>query len=339
MCRSLARGLSLLVVALAILTGASASEAEDQKPIPVTIGWQPGGCFAFYVARDLKLFEQAGLAPTYVKFTAGPPMFAAFQSSSIDVSWGGAAPAVIGVAQGVPLKIISLEASTQNALVARKDRQIRSLADVKGKKIGTVKGSAAYFAMVKLLQMNGLDKQYTFLDMQMPSLLPAFAKGDVDAIWAWEPWASKAEAEDGLRIADEIDIFRAYPGAPFMARTGWLQDQPEAARRFLKAIHVAQQAYAKDPGVAVRVMAREVGIPETMARKVFDHDPKPTLERQASPTDAYSIVAGPDKNGQVRIFQTVADFFFDNGFIKSRPSMAEAFDAKPLVDAIKTGGR
>ena len=33
------------------------------------------------------------------------------------------------------------------------------------------------------------------------------------------------------------------------------------------------------------------------------------------------------------------DFFFDNGFIKPKPSMVEAFDAKPLVEAIKTGGR
>src|SRR5262249_1110340 len=81
-------GVATVAVLPALVIGAAAVAAQDAKAIPVNIGWQPGGIFAFYVARELKLFEQAGVAPNYVKFTAGPPMFAAFQSASIDVSWG-----------------------------------------------------------------------------------------------------------------------------------------------------------------------------------------------------------------------------------------------------------
>lgn len=318
---------------------APTKEAEV-KPIPVNIGWLPGGFYAFYVARELKLFQKAGIEPNFIKFTAGPPMFPAFESGSIDIGWGGAPPAIIGAAQGVPIKVIAMEATTNNPLIARKDRGIKDLIDCKGKKLGTVKGSGGYFTMMKLLSMKGLkSSDFTFVDIQTPSLVPAFIKGDVDAIWAWPPWAQLAEEQNGIRIADERDIFGAYPGAPFMARTGWLKEKPEAVQRFLKAIDMAQQTYAKDATIAIKAMANEMGITEAMAKRIFETDVKSTLEQQASPTDPYSVVVGPDKNGQAKIYQAMADFFFENDFIKTRPDMGKAFDGQPITEYIKSTRR
>jgi aliphatic sulfonates family ABC transporter substrate-binding protein len=325
---------SLLIVALFPI-GPRSVLAEDA--IPINIGWQPGTYYAFYVARDAKLFEKNGLKPNFVKFTAGPPMFAAFQSNSIDVSWGGAVPAIVGSAQGVPLRVIALESVTKNALIAKIGSPIKTVADLKGKRVGTVKGSGAYFAMVKLLNTAGLDGKYDFVDMQMPSLLPAFTQGDVDAIWVWEPWASRA-ATEGRRIADEINIFGAYPGAPIMARSDWLVEQPEAVRRFLAALHMAQQSYHKNPSHAVAAMASELGIPETMAQDIFKEDPKPTFERQTTAGDAYAIVGGAEAP-QIKNFQAVGDFFSTAGLINSRPDMASVFAIKPLEAYMKAPAR
>jgi aliphatic sulfonates family ABC transporter substrate-binding protein len=324
--------LSLLVIVAALVVGKNVAVAAEQ-PIPITIGWLPGTYYAFYVARDQKLFEKAGLAPTFVKFTAGPPMFSAFQSRSIDVSWGGAVPAIIGAAQGVPLKIIALESVTDNALVVKNNGPVKKLSDLAGKKIGTVKGSGAYFAMVKLMQMSGLDQKYDFVDMQMPSLLPAFGQGNVDAIWVWEPWASRAVADDGRRLGDELNIFGAYPGAPIMARSDWVSSNPEAVRRFLAAMKLAQETYAKDPSNAIAAMAREVGISQDMARDIFDRDPKPTFAHQVTPNDPYSIVGA--NAPQVKYFQSVGDFFHASGFITTAPDMSKVFDADPLVQTMK----
>ena len=63
-------------------------------------------------------------------------MFSAFQSRSIDVSWGGAVPAIVGAAQGVPLKIIALGSVTDNALVVKNNGPVKKLSDLAGKKIG-----------------------------------------------------------------------------------------------------------------------------------------------------------------------------------------------------------
>jgi len=325
-----------LILAASLIGGIAPTFAAD-KAIPINIGWQPGTFYAFYVARDEKLFEKSGLQPNFVKFTAGPPMFAAFESSSIDVSWGGAVPAIVGYAQGVPLRVIALESVTKNALIVKSASPIKDVSDLAGKKVGTVKGSGAYFAMVKLLNSAGLEGKYEFVDMQMPSLLPAFSQGNVDAIWVWEPWASRAAAE-GRRIADEINIFGAYPGAPIMARSGWLAEQPEAARRFLAAMHMAQASYRSDPGRAIKAMATELGINEDMAADIFNADPKPTFERQTTSRDKYAIAGGPQA-AQVANFQAIADFFFTAGLIKSRPDMANGFDTKPLEAYMKAPSR
>jgi len=326
----------VLIIAASLMGGIVSAFAADNA-IPINIGWQPGTFYAFYVARDEKLFEKNGLQPNFIKFAAGPPMFAAFESSSIDVSWGGAVPAIVGYAQGVPLRVIALESVTKNALIVKSASPIKDVSDLAGKKVGTVKGSGAYFAMVKLLNTAGLEGKYDFVDMQMPSLLPAFSQGNVDAIWVWEPWASRAAAE-GRRIADEINIFGAYPGAPIMARSGWLAEQPEAARRFLAAMHMAQASYRSDPGRAIKAMATELGINEDMAADIFNADPKPTFERQTTSRDKYAIAGGPQA-AQVANFQAIADFFFTAGLIKSRPDMANGFDTKPLEAYMKAPSR
>ncbi|MGE0768682.1 MAG: ABC transporter substrate-binding protein [Hyphomicrobiaceae bacterium] len=326
--------LHVLVVLISVLGSfGTAPPASAQKdPIAINIGWLPGTYYAFYVAREEKLFEKHGLTPNFIKFTAGPPMFAAFQSGSIDVSWGGAVPAIVGAAQGVPLRVIALESATKNVLIVKADSPIKTVADLAGKKIGSVKGSGAYFAMVNLLTKAGLDGKYEFVDMQMPSLLPAFTQGNVDGIWVWEPWASRAAA-DGRRVADEIDIFGAYPGAPIMARTGWLEEKPEAVRRFIAAMQEAQEHYARDPSKAIKAMSSELGLSETMAAAIYKLDPKPTFVQQTTPGDAYAIVG--DKAPQVQHFQAIADFFFANGFIKTKPDMAKAFATEPLASFMK----
>ena len=248
-------------------------------------------------------------------------------------------PAIIGAAQGVPLRVIALELVTKNALIVKNNSTIKSVSDLDGKKIGSVKGSGAYFAMVKLLNKAGLDGKYQFVDMQMPSLLPAFAHGDVDGIWIWEPWATRAVADGGRKVADELDMFGAYPGAPIMARTNWLSGQPDAVSRFLAAMFEAQQSYKRDPTTAIQAMANELGISIAMADEIYKQDPKPTFQQEVTVGNPYAIV-GPGA-AQEKYFQDVGDFFFQNGFVKNCPDMQAAFATTPLADFMKspTGGR
>ena len=110
---------------------------------PITIGYQDAPDWLLFVARDLKLFEKAGLAPTYVKFDGSLPMIAAAQNGSIDLASIGSVAFLIGLSQGVDWVMIGInpEGAYSQGLVARKDSGIKSPADLKGKRIAVFKGS------------------------------------------------------------------------------------------------------------------------------------------------------------------------------------------------------
>src|SRR5262249_57768893 len=76
------RRIVVLVAVLALVAGVS-SDAIAEAPIKIRFAWQPYNAVLFYTARDLKLFEKAGLDAELVKFTAGPPQFAAYRTETI----------------------------------------------------------------------------------------------------------------------------------------------------------------------------------------------------------------------------------------------------------------
>ena len=87
-----------LIVAVLLPPPGGVPAASAQQPLPIKIGYQAVASWLLFGARTLKLYEKEGLAPTFVKFTAGAPMIAAAQSQSIDVAMVGTVPFLAGVA-------------------------------------------------------------------------------------------------------------------------------------------------------------------------------------------------------------------------------------------------
>lgn len=189
----------MLAAALSLLQGAQAADR-----IKMTMGWQPTmNGVRFFLAEAQDLFNKEGLDVTLIRFNAGPPFFAAFQSGSIDVGFIGIPPAVTAIAQGIPVKVVAIEneAGGAEGLVARKDSGIRSLKGLRGKKVAMRRGSSAYSALLAGLKQAGLTQaDIQLLDLDVSAVLPAFDKGDIDAAWYWEPWMGLLKRRDGGRI-------------------------------------------------------------------------------------------------------------------------------------------
>jgi len=328
------RGLAKL--ALCAVAAALTAAAWAQGNLPIRIGWQPSGEFRYFVAQELKLFEKAGLQPEHIKFVAGPPTLAALKSGDIDVSFLGSAPAIAGLAQGIDYKIImpSNEGLTLSALVARPDSGIRSLKDIKGKKIASAKGASTYMAVLKALDLQKLTLQdIEFVDLAVPSMIPAFTNKSVDAIWVWSPWSSKLQAEGGAIVAGMRDVSIDWAQQLWVARTEWLDRQPEAARRLVKAIDFASQALKRDPAPAVRAVATQLAIPPAMAQEILATDHYPSVEEMVSQTYRSSLTA---PGGYAQGLQEQAEFMYLQNFIKSIPDLKKAIDPRPVQAYLKS---
>ena len=192
----------LTFLTLAVASGLSGAQTAG-APIPIRIGIQAQTSWLLYAAKELQLFEKAGLAPTYVQFTTGAQSIPAMQSRSIDVGSPGITPFVAGLAQGVNWKVIGIDTqlSAAEGFLARKDTNIKTLEDLKGKTIGVARGSTSYYGLLAALKKKGINKdQVKLLQMGPPEQLAALLNNNIDAVAVWEPWMQKMMAETGARM-------------------------------------------------------------------------------------------------------------------------------------------
>ena len=163
-----------------------------------------------------KRLAPLGVAVRWVEFNAGPVQLEALNVGSIDFGDVGEAPPIFAQAAGAPLVYAGATVARPGleAVIVPKGSPIRSVADLKGKRVAYNKGSNVHYFLVKLLEKHGL--QYG--DVQSVFLAPAdaraaFEKGSVDAWVIWDPFlASSQKSLDARLLADATGVVnnRAY---------------------------------------------------------------------------------------------------------------------------------
>ena len=315
----------------------TAPKALAQGRLPITIGYQEKPDWLLFVARDLKLFEKAGLAPTFVKFVAGPPMIAAMQNGSIDLASVGSVAFVIGLSQGIDWVMIGInpEGAYSQGLVARKDSSIKTLADLTGKRVGLFKEATAQFGLMMIMRQHGIHpSQVTLLDMSPEEQLVALRTGKIDAAMTWEPWMQRMVHEANARIVTtegNVGVYTNVDG--YSVRRQWLRDNRETALRFLRALLMANDVVNKDPSIAVRLWAAEMGIKEAWAEAIYDDVPPPLIFEWTNPRYTYSLVKG---SPLYRRLGFVATFLYDEKLISQPVDIDDAMDVSLITDVLKT---
>ncbi len=122
---------------------------------------------------------------------------------SIDFGTVGEAPPIFAQAAGANLVYVGNEppSPSSEAIVVPKDSKIRTLADLKGKRVALNKGSNVHFLLLKALEKAGIG----YRDIETVFLPPAdaraaFERGSVDAWVIWDPFLAAAEKQLGARV-------------------------------------------------------------------------------------------------------------------------------------------
>lgn len=197
--RKLIAGLAL--AAMVGLVGATASQAEDKV---VRVGFQKYGNLILLKGKgwlETKL-APLGYRVEWKEFPSGPPLMEALNLGAIDFGHAGEAPPIFAQAAGAPFLYVAHEppAPEGEAILVPKDSPIRTVADLRGKKVALNKGSNVHYLLVRALENAGV--KYT--DIQPTFLAPAdaraaFERGAVDAWVIWDPFQASAEAATGAR--------------------------------------------------------------------------------------------------------------------------------------------
>ncbi|MGF6535813.1 sulfonate transport system substrate-binding protein [Paraburkholderia sp. GAS206C] len=150
-----------------------------------------------------KRLTPLGIKVTWNEFTAGPQLLEGLNVGAIDFGYVGEAPPVFAQAAGADFVYTAYEVATPHAegVVVAKNSPIKTVANLKGKKVAFNRGSDVHWFIVALLRKNGLD----FGDIQPIYLAPADARaaleqGSVDAWAVWDPFLAAAEAQSNARL-------------------------------------------------------------------------------------------------------------------------------------------
>lgn len=259
---------SFVLLAAFVLIGAflwSGAVHAQGSAKELRIGYQKAGSL-FVLLKSQGTLEKKlaplGVSVKWVEFPAGPQLLEGLNVGSIDVGYTGEAPPIFAQAAGAKFAYIGYDPASPEAeaLIVPKGSGLKSVADLKGKKIALNKGSNVHFFLVKLLEKNGLK----YSDIQPVFLAPAdaraaFEKGAVDAWVIWDPFLAAAEKQVGARIlADAKGVVPNY--AFYLAERGYVERHADVVKALFEEL-VSQGRYLKDqPAKAAATIAPLQGL-------------------------------------------------------------------------------
>ncbi|MEV0736949.1 aliphatic sulfonate ABC transporter substrate-binding protein [Streptomyces sp. NPDC050549] len=212
------------------------------------------------VGREQGLFQKelGATKAEYATFNAGPSEIEALNSGSIDIGWIGPSPAINGYTKsdGKSLKIIGGSASGGVKLVVN-PKKIKSLKDVKGKKIATPQlGNTQDVAFLNWIADQGwkVDAQSGKGDVTVVrtdnKITPdAFKAGSIDGAWVPEPTASKLVAEGGKVLLDESTLWpdKKFVITNIIVSQKFLKAHPKVVEAVLKGSVAANKWINANP--------------------------------------------------------------------------------------------
>lgn len=181
------------------LTGSTPAHAQPigKAPEVLRIGYQKSAVNLVVIKQQGVLEKRfPGTRVQWLEFPAGPQLLEALSVGSLEFGLTGDSPPVFAQAAGKDLYYVGAEPSKpeSSAILVLPDSPVRTLHDLKGRKVALQKGSSAHFLLVRAVQKAGLK----WSDIQPVYLTPAdaraaFERRSVDAWAIWDPFYAATE--------------------------------------------------------------------------------------------------------------------------------------------------
>jgi sulfonate transport system substrate-binding protein len=248
-----------------------------------------------------KRYPDAKIA--WIEFPAGPQLLEALAVGSLEFGLTGDSPPVFAQAAGKDLVYVGAEPSKpdSSAILVLKDSPLKTLADLKGRKVALQKGSSAHYLLVRAVEKAGLQ----WSDIQPIYLAPAdaraaFERKAVDAWAIWDPFFAATELAIQPRV---LTTGRGLSGnnSFYLASRPFAERHPDVLAALFEDLTRADRLVQQDRAGAIKLIAEFSGLDAGIVSLFLQRRPP-------SPV-------GPIQNATVRDQQRVADAFHQLGLI------------------------
>jgi ABC-type nitrate/sulfonate/bicarbonate transport system substrate-binding protein len=311
--------------ATAVASGWPVPPASAAANDPLSLGYPANvtGAVAI-VAEEEKMFEKAGARVAFHKFNSGVAVRDAMVSGRVEMGIMNTTPFIIGVAKGELSGLaVAAYAGRIIMVVARKDGGVRTVADLRGKKVGSQIGSGTdHVFQNRILPAFGLKPaDVQIVNVKFADHVSALASGSIEAYAGTEPYSSVAEHEGIGRIVVDYGQYDLSPIILAVNRSA-LQDKREAVIAMLKGwldtVRLIQDQPARAGNAVWKYYtAQGYSAPESVFRAVLGR-----------------IVVTPDYVPELKTYMTEqAQILLDQKQISRMPDWDKELLREPIAQA------
>jgi NitT/TauT family transport system substrate-binding protein len=268
---------AIAAAAMAIVVCICACTRTDQQPasppekVAIAFTTTTDGVLAD-VAQAKGFFRQEGLEIAPHLHLYGKLALDDLLAGKADFATVAETPVMLAVMKGEKISIIATIQTSNTAVyvLARKDRGILTVRDLKGKRIATTLGTSSDFALDVLLGVNGISRRdIQVVDLKAEQMADALAHGDIDAISTFTTYVKLAQKrlDDRVITFQDKDIYRLTFN--IVATQEFIRNNPEKVRKVLRALDRAEDFVKKYPVEAQKNVSGFTGVDMGTVRELW----------------------------------------------------------------------
>lgn len=255
----------------------------------------PTGPTGWAMNQGKLLPELQKLGITEVKtlsFPNSPNLNEALVAGEVDVGIYGDTPALVAKAKGIPTRLISQEQVGMNAWLIAKKNGPRSLAELKGQKVATSKGSYLHRYLIGLLQKSGLSDRVTVVHLLPSEAQAALERKDVAAIAAATGTGPLLKSQ-GYPVIDEATKHPDLPGTSVTVATeAFLAKHPDFPQKWNQIKQASVKNIKANPEAYYKFHTEVSGYPIDVIKASF---PVEQFPEEPFPTSGLQLLEGTKK--------------------------------------------
>jgi len=313
-----------LILSLISILGCGGEQPKSSKPKVVRLD------FATYNPVSLVLkskgwLEQAlaaeGIEVEWTQVISGPQAISFIQGDNLDFGSTAVTAAMVNFANGVPIKVVYVFSQPEwTALVTRIDTNIRTVADLRGKKVAAPHGTDPYLFLIRALEKFGLsEKDIEVVPLAHPDGAAALTSGSVDAWAGLDPMMAKLELSNQARLFYRDRSIPSY--GVLVVSQKFAENYPDLVVKVLQVYEKARLWVKDNPDETAEILAQVAQLDKSVAlftlqtRTVFT-SPIPKEEVSGTLVEALRIFK---QSGNIKAdvdTQTIVTNLIDPSFIE-----------------------
>lgn len=305
-----------LVVAFLFFLSPAAGAREREIRIAM---WKLPLNLPAMIAIEEKTYEKAfqgNYIIKYIDLPSGPKQVQAMAAGELDITEGlGAAAAIVGIANGAKITIIGANSRSPEAFaVVVKNKGIRDISELKGKKVAGLRGSVVHQLFLELLHKEGLsEKDVEFYPMTLSTASSSLIAGRVDAALLAGTEILRAE-KGGCRILSDGRGYLAGLSL-IVARRAFADENRQLVGKFLQEREKIRIKAASSLGDHMTLLKKETGLSEN------------EIINMLSKYDYYTGIRKKD----VEELQKTAEYLKKENIIKYIPNITDMLWKEPSL--------